>query len=113
MFRGVSLTAFYFGDNYIRNSERRRAVAQVTYQQRYVNAGWDYVDARDQPSIAARDVRSTGWAVWATPKKPFANGSSLEALLRYDHLNDGQTFNNFQTPHLSQKKIAIHGQIIY
>jgi hypothetical protein len=145
--RGLRLTGFYFGDHYIRNSERTRAVAQVTFQQNYINAGVDYVHAHDQPSIAVRDVPSTGWSVWATPRKPFTNGSSIEALLRYDHFNpdtatsesrprtivgvaywfphqgnvqctmmldyDGQTFNNFPTPQLSQKKIAIHGQIIY
>ena len=145
--RGISLTGFYFGDNYIRDSERKRAVAQVTYQQNYINAGWDYVVAHDQPAIVARDVRSQGWGAWATPRKPFANGSSIEALLRYDHFNpdastaearprtilglaywfphqgtvqctmmldyDGQTFSNFPTAQLTQKKIAIHGQIIY
>jgi hypothetical protein len=145
--RGISLTGFYFGDNYIRNSERTRAVAQATYQSNYINAGWDYVTAHDQPSIAVRDVKSQGWGVWATPRKPFENGSSVEALLRYDHFNpdtatdearprtilglaywfphsgnmqctlmldyDGQTFTNFPTAQLSQKKISIHGQIIY
>jgi hypothetical protein len=29
--------------------------------------------------------------VWATPKKPFANGSSVEALIRYDHMKPGGT----------------------
>jgi hypothetical protein len=147
LLRGISLTGFYFGDHYIRDSERTRAVAQVTYQQKYINAGWDYVVAHDQPAIAARDVKSQGWDIWATPRKPFANGSSVEALLRYDHFNpdaataearprtilglaywfphsgnmqctlmldyDGQTFSNFPTGQLTQKKIAIHGQIIY
>ena len=147
LLKGISLTAFYFGDNYIRDSERTRAVAQVTYQQTYVNAGWDYVTSHDQPNFTARDVKGQGWGVWATPRKPFANGSSVEALLRYDHFNpdastaearprtilglaywfphsgnmqctlmldyDGQTFSNFPTAQLTQKKIAIHGQIIY
>jgi hypothetical protein len=30
-------------------------------------------------------VPSHGFAVWATPRLPFDNGSSWEALLRYDH----------------------------
>jgi hypothetical protein len=33
----------------------------------------------------AADVASNGYSVWATPKKPFATGASLEVLLRYDH----------------------------
>ena len=68
--RGLRVTGFYFGDNYIRDSERTRAVAQVTFEQNYINAGWDYINAHDQPSIAARDVQAQGWSLWATPKKP-------------------------------------------
>jgi hypothetical protein len=146
--RGLRVTAFYFGDNYIRDSERTRAVAQVTFEQKYINAGWDYIDAHDQPAIAARDVEAKGWSFWATPKKPYANGSSVEALLRYDHLDpdaatnearprtiiglaywfphqgntvactmmldyEGQTFSNFPIAQPTQKRIAIHGQIIF
>jgi len=145
--RGLRVTGFYFGDNYIRDSERTRAVAEVSYENTYLNAAWEYINAHDQPSITARDVHARGWSVWATPKKPFSNGSSVEALLRYDRLNpdtatdesrprtiigiaywfphsgntaatlmldyDGQTFNNFPTAQLSQKKWAIHGQIIF
>ena len=32
-----------------------------------------------------------GWSFWATPKKPFPNGSSIEALIRYDHMKPGGT----------------------
>jgi hypothetical protein len=145
--RGLRVTGFYFGDNYIRDSERTRAVAQVTFEQTYINAGWDYVDAHDQPLAAARDVEAKGWSLWATPKKPFANGSSVEVLLRYDRLNpdratdesrprtivglaywfphqgtvactmmldyEGQSFINFPTAQPSQKRIAVHGQIVF
>jgi hypothetical protein len=85
--RGLRLTGFYFGDNYIKDSERTRAVAQATFESTYVNAGFDYIDAHDQPAIAARDVHAKGPSLWLTPRKPFANGSSIEALIRYDHLN--------------------------
>ena len=85
--RGLRITGFYFGDNYIRDSERTRAVAQVTFEHEFINAGYDYIDAHDQTAIAARDVESKGWSFWATPKKPMSNGSSIEALLRYDHLS--------------------------
>jgi hypothetical protein len=91
--RGLRLTGFYFGDNYIKDSERERAVAQLTFEHNYINAGWDYIDAHDQTAIAARDVEAKGWSFWATPKKPMANGSSVEALLRYDHLNPDAATN--------------------
>ena len=32
-----------------------------------------------------------GWSFWATPKKVFPNGSSIEALIRYDHMKPGGT----------------------
>ena len=36
------------------------------------------------PQRTAADVSSNGYSVWATPRLPFDNGSSWEALLRYD-----------------------------
>jgi hypothetical protein len=84
--RGVRVTGFYFGDNYIKNAERTRAVGQVTYESTYINAGYDYINAHDQPSIKVANVEASGWSWWATPKMPLTNGSSVEALVRYDHL---------------------------
>jgi len=84
--RGLRVTGFYFGDNYIKNAERTRAVGQVTFESTYLNAGFDAIKAHDQPSIRVADIESSGWSWWATPRKPFASGSSWEALLRYDHL---------------------------
>jgi hypothetical protein len=88
--RGLRVTGFYFGDHYIKDAERTRAVGQVTYESTYVNAGYDYINAHDQPSIKVADVESSGWSWWATPRKPLANGASLEALLRYDHLQPNE-----------------------
>ena len=84
--RGLRVTGFYFGDNYIKDAERTRAVGQVTFESTYLAAGFDAIKAHDQPSIKVADVAASGWSWWATPKKPFPNGSSWEALLRYDHL---------------------------
>jgi hypothetical protein len=84
--RGVRVTGFYFGDNYIKDSERTRAVGQITFEHKYLNAGYDYIKAHDQPGIRVADVAASGWSFWATPKKPFDTGSSVEVLLRYDHL---------------------------
>lgn len=84
--RGLRLTGFYFGDNYIKNAERTRAVGQVTYESKQVNAGFDVIKAHDQASVSKPDVPASGWSWWATPRLPKENGSSLELLLRYDHL---------------------------
>jgi len=84
--RGLRVTGFYFGDNYIRDAERTRGVLQATFEHKYVNAGYDYIDAHDQTSITKPDVKATGWSFWATPRYPFESGASWELLLRYDHL---------------------------
>jgi len=84
--RGIRVTGFYFGDNYIKDAERTRAVGQVTFEHKYLNAGYDYIKAHDQPSIKVADIAASGWSWWATPRYPFENGSSWELLLRYDHL---------------------------
>src|SRR3954469_16016160 len=36
--RGLRITGFYFGDNYNKDSERTRAVGQVTFEHKYINA---------------------------------------------------------------------------
>ena len=82
--RGLRVTGFYDGDNYAGSDERRRAIGQVTFEHTNVNAGFEYVDARDQTLATAADVHGKGWTIWATPKAPMTNGSSVEALLRYD-----------------------------
>jgi hypothetical protein len=80
--RGLRLTGFYFGDNYIKDAERSRAVGQVTFESRFLNAGFDAIDAKDQTSIKNVDVEGKGWSVWATPKST----KGWEMLLRYDHM---------------------------
>jgi hypothetical protein len=145
--RGLRVTGFYFGDNYIKDAERTRAVGQVTFEQKYLNAGYDYIKAHDQPSIKVADVGASGWSWWATPRLPFDNGSSWEVLARYDHLQpnlqipsdrtrtivgvaywfphqgnvqstlmldyDGQTFHDFLPAQPAQRKIAVHGQVLF
>jgi hypothetical protein len=99
LLRGLRVTGFWFADSYIKNAERSRVVEQVTYEATYLNAGFDAIQAHDQPSSKSTDVEASGWSWWATPKKPFANGSSWEALLRYDHLrpNTGLDANRTRT----------------
>jgi len=80
--RGLRLTGFYFGDNYIKDAERTRAVGQVTFEHKYINAGFDAIDAKDQTSATRADVEAKGWSVWATPKST----KGWEMLLRYDHM---------------------------
>jgi hypothetical protein len=87
--RGLRVTGFYFGDHYIRNAERRRAVGEITFESKYLNAGFDAIRAHDQPSIARADVEASGWSFWLTPRSAIG----WEALIRYDHLTPNTTFD--------------------
>ena len=88
--RGLRLTAFYDGDNYVKGAERTRFIGQVTFEHTYVNAGFDYLNAKDQTSVARTDVEGKGYSIWATPKSP----KGFEALLRYDHLTPNTRFDS-------------------
>ena len=83
----MRITGFYFADHYVKNAERTRGVFQVTYESPYLNGGYDYINAHDQPSIARALVPANGWSVWLTPRTKIG----WEALLRYDHLTPNDT----------------------
>ena len=83
--RGLRGHFVYYDDHYARGDERKRAMGNVTYEQKYLNAGFDYLSASDKTSATATEVSSNGFSVWATPRYPYENGSSWEVLLRYDH----------------------------
>jgi hypothetical protein len=86
--RGWRVTGFYDGDAYVRDGEKRRAVFNTTFEHKYVNWGFDFLDAKDQTSVTKASVHARGWSTWLTPKYAIASrpGASLEALFRYDHL---------------------------
>jgi hypothetical protein len=84
--RGLRVTGFYDADKYIRSGDKKRAIFNVTFEHKYLNAGFDYLATKDRTSIAKTDIVGKGWSIWGTPRKPFANGSSIEALLRYDSM---------------------------
>ncbi len=80
--KGLRLTGFYVGDHYIQGAKRERFVANPTFEHPYVTAGLEYLDAKDQTSIAKPEVHAQGFSVWATPRTPIG----IEALLRYEEL---------------------------
>jgi len=88
--RGLRVTGFYFGDHYVKNAERMRAVGQVTFESPHINAGFDAIDAKDQTSVTKPDVEGKGWSLWATPILPHG----WEVLLRYDHMRPDTRLGN-------------------
>src|SRR5262249_15938169 len=85
MLRGVRGHLVYYNDNYQSGNERRRVMGNVTFEHKFLNAEYDYLSAKDQTLATNPVIESNGWAFWATPRYPYENGSSIEALLRYDH----------------------------
>jgi hypothetical protein len=82
--RGIRAHLVYYADHYVANAERTRVMGNATFEHRYVNAGFDYLSANDQISASAAKVASSGYSIWATPRRPFESGASIEVLLRYD-----------------------------
>lgn len=83
--RGLRGHLVYYNDRYVDNGERKRVMGNVTFEHKFVNAGFDYLSAKDQTLPTAADVSSNGYSIWATPRILFETGASWEALLRYDH----------------------------
>ncbi len=79
--KGLRLTGFYDKDEYVNNAKRERTVAQATFENPWINAGFDYLWTQDQNASASKAiVKSDGYSVWVTPRTCFG----LEALIRYD-----------------------------
>ena len=86
LLRGLRVHFVYYNDSYNSGGDTRsRLMGNVTFEHKYLNAGFDYLSAKDQTLQANAEIPSKGYSFWATPKAPQANGSSFEALLRYDH----------------------------
>jgi hypothetical protein len=113
LLRGLRVSLFYDGDNYLQDAERTRAIGNITFEQKYVTFGFEYLDAHDQLSAKAGipDGHGKGYSVWATPRQS-STGVGWEGLLRYDHLtpNDATAFaplataGNTTTPFESQQQ---------
>ena len=89
LLRGLRLTGYYVGDNYVKDAERTRAVGQVTYESRYLNGGFDAIKAHDQTSVTKPDIGASGWSFWLTPRSKIG----WEALIRYDQLTPDTRFD--------------------
>ena len=92
--RGLRAHLVYYNDHYASSDERKRVMGNVTFEHQYLNAGLDYLSAKDQTLATVTDASSKGYSLWATPRAPKADGSSWEGLLRYDHF----TPNTATTP---------------
>jgi hypothetical protein len=78
--KGWSITGVYVGDNFARNQKRDRWLVDTTFQNTYVNAGFNYIEGTNQVSSTGPDIHPTGLSFWINPRTTFG----LEGLFRYD-----------------------------
>lgn len=94
--RGLRVTVFHTADHAVKDADRLRTVGLVTFEHRFVNMAWSYLDAVDQASPGAARQHARGTSFWITPRvligpPPVAPPAgmvraSLEGLFRYDRL---------------------------
>ncbi len=87
--RGLRITGFYDHDAYVKNADRRRALAAVTFEHPYLNAAFDYLATTDQTSATNAATEGRGWSAWVTPRSP----RGWEGLLRVDHLEPNKSIS--------------------
>ena len=66
----------------MKNADRRRAIVGVTFEHPHLNAGFNYLDAKDQTSSTRTAIGSRGWSAFVTPR----DGAGWEGLVRFDRL---------------------------
>jgi hypothetical protein len=81
LFQGLRAHVFYDADSYVSHADRKRFVASATWEHGILNAGFEYLDTRDQISALNPTVTGRGVSVWATPRL-----HRWEVLLRYDRM---------------------------
>jgi len=89
MLKGLRVTAFYDGDNYMQGDARRRFIYAATFEHKYVNAGYEHFDTADQTKASAGELKAHGYSIWATPRST----KGWEGLLRYDYYSDPNTLS--------------------
>ena len=82
LLKGLRFTHFRVVDHYVQDAKRQRDIGQITYEHPRVNAGFDYLIAKDRTSVSwCRCARARKPCAWATPR---LGTKGWEALLRHD-----------------------------
>jgi hypothetical protein len=79
---GLRVTAFYDADQPVDGGSRDRLVGALTFEHRFVHAGFEWASTTDQALPTSPEVEGEGYSAWVTPRTPFG----LEGLLRRDSL---------------------------
>jgi hypothetical protein len=84
--RGLRFTVFYDNDAYLKNDDRDRFIVSPTFEHKYVNAGFEYLNTKDRPALTALRLDGEGYSFWITPKST----RGVEGLFRFDHMKPNQ-----------------------
>jgi len=87
--RGLRAHLVYYDDHYAGSDERKRVMGNLTYEHKYVNAGYEHFDTADQTKVSVAEVKAHGYSIWATPRTT----KGWEGLLRYDYYSDPNTLS--------------------
>jgi len=96
--KGLRFSIFYDLDHPVKDADRKRLIAAATFEHKYLNAGFEYIDAKDNASATKPVVSSNGFTIWVTPKTTFG----LEGLFRYDQVKPNKNVD-------AQKKRTLVG----
>jgi hypothetical protein len=91
--KGWRVTGFYDGDRYLDGAPKRRAVFDTTFENRFVNGGFDYLDGKDQTLPTNPTANAHGYSAWLNPRSPMG----VEGLFRYDHLTPNTSASGVRT----------------
>jgi hypothetical protein len=88
LLRGLRIHGFWDNDSYVKDADRKRTMAMVTFEHPHLNLGFDYLAASDQTLLSSRKRDARGFSFWATPRQRATDG--LEGLLRVDRIEPDQ-----------------------
>jgi phosphate-selective porin O/P len=98
IWKGLRVTGFLDEDHYVRSAKRTRVVAQLTFEHPLLNAGVDYLTAKDQTGATKTEVEANGYSVWVTPR---LGKSGWEMLLRHDQLKPNKSVSQKRTRNIA------------
>src|SRR6185503_3307883 len=86
VFRGFRVTGFYDSDHFFADAKRERVIVNATFEHPWLNAGFEYLDAKDRTSVTKAQLNRDGYSLWAMPRTPIG----IEGFFRYDLLNQNK-----------------------
>jgi hypothetical protein len=85
--KGLQVVGFMDSDSYQKGDPRDRYIASLTFDQKYLQAGADYLTTKDQVTANTREIKGKGYSFWISPQTK--GGAAL--LFRYDNFEPNES----------------------